>query len=100
MIKLTDMEIRILNAMRNNEFEDCIDAEATWTFAVIDNSGINPKQARGVISSLIKKDLVWCISNGKSDDCIGFTNKGKELFDNADGNECCWGGPKLLKERN
>ena len=99
MINLTKMEIKILNAMRNNEFEDCIDAEATWTFAVIDESKINPKQARGVISSLIKKKLIWCISNGQSDDCIGFTDTGRQLFDDANGNECYWGGPKLLKER-
>jgi hypothetical protein len=100
MIKLTAMEIKLVNAMRDNEYNDAIEG-ATWTFTAIDNSGIPAKQARGVISSLVQKGLVTAEVGNKNigdEDNIAFTNAGVALFDNADGEECQWGGPRLLKE--
>lgn len=103
-MKLTPMEIKILNAMRNNEYNDALEengACGTWSFTAIYNSGIEAKKARGVISSLIKKGLVGVTTqNHVKDDpeTIWFTKEGVKLFDNADGEECSWGGPKLLKE--
>ena len=32
------------------------------------------------------------------DNTMEFTEKGEELFKNATGNECSWGGPKLIAE--
>lgn len=98
-IHLTALEIKLLNAMRDNEYNDAIE-DATWTFTAIDNSGIEAAKARGVISSLIKKDLVECSSERASDSeaTIGLTDLGKKLFESADGADCTWGGLKLLKE--
>lgn len=53
---LTDNEIKVLIASRNNEYGDCIES-GTWSFTVCDNSGLNAKVYRGVVSSLIKKDM-------------------------------------------
>lgn len=98
MMKLTKMEIMVLNGMRDNEYNDAIE-HATWTFTAIDNSGLNAKQARGVIASLVKKGLVIATKGSHGDeDMIGFTQEGVKLFENADGAECQWGGPKLLKQ--
>lgn len=104
MMNLTVMEVKIINAMRNNEYNDAIKdngACGAWSFAAIDNSGIPANQARGVISSLVKKGLVDITPADKSShspEVISFTQAGVRLFDNADGEECGWGGPRLLKE--
>lgn len=92
-MNLTAMEIKILNAMRKNEFDDGLDVDCVWVFSVIENSGIEGTKARGVISSLVKKGLVFA-----DGEVIGYTEEGRKVFDNADGEECNWGGPKLLKE--
>jgi hypothetical protein len=103
-MKLTVMEIKILNAMRNNEYNDALDSFplGTWSFTAIDNSGIKPNIARGVISSLVKKGLVYVHEGGKDKNAepevIGFEQAGVDLFKDADGEECQWEGPKLLKE--
>lgn len=103
-MKLTVMEIKVLNAMRQNEYNDALQDYpcGTWSFTAIDNSGIKPKIARGVISSLVKKGLVSVTPQSGPEDpeVIGFTKEGVKLFDNADGNECTWEGPKLLKEND
>lgn len=115
-MNLTEKEIKILNGMRENEYNDALanvggeyDFEnhcGTWTFTAIENSGLDAKIARGVISSLIKKGLVIAntvTSNQRTryndEDTIEFTKAGAELFRNADGENCSWGGPKLLKEK-
>ena len=100
-MKLTTLEIKILNAMRDNEYNDALDDNGTWTFTVIDNSGIDAKVARGVISSLVKKELITvyeATAEANPVDMIAFTDKGAKLFNTADGKDCTWGGAKLLKE--
>lgn len=100
-LKLTQMEIQILNAMRYNEYNDCLqDHCGTWTFSVIENAGIDPKKARGVISSLLKKGLVEVNEKTSSDpESIGYTEAGEKLFETATGKENSgWGGPRLLEE--
>lgn len=113
-MKLTEKEIKILNGMRENEYNDALANDegeydfikhcGTWTFTAIDNSGLDAKIARGVISSLIKKGLVIAntVSNKaryNDEDTIEFTRAGAELFRNADGEKCSWGGPNLLNEK-
>lgn len=54
------------------------------------------------MSSLIKKDLVSVNIDkghpgGPDESTVWFTDAGKALFDNADGEECRWGGKRLLK---
>lgn len=101
MLNLTRNEIKILNGMRTNNFEDCINGQPQWTFSVIDETDFSEKVARGVIASLVKKGLVTVDGTyGKHDEesTIGFTEAGIELFADADGKDCNWGGPKLLRE--
>ena len=97
MKTLTIKEIQILNGMRTNEYNDAFE-NATWSFTAIDNSGMSAKIARGVISSLVKKELVIVSPAYDGEpEMIGYTEEGKNLFTNADGLTCPWGGPKLLK---
>lgn len=97
---LTNNEKLVLNALRTNEYGDSIEAGHIWSFSVIDNSWLDGKVARGVISSLVKKDLVEVVeAEGK--DCpeaIALTDLGIKIFDLADGDENKeWGGPNLFK---
>lgn len=94
---LTSKEIKILNAMRNNEYSDALEF-STWSFTAIENSGIEAKKARGVISSLVKKGLIVA-TGSKDEEALSFTDLGKELFTEANGESCQWGGPKLLEEK-
>lgn len=95
-MKLTKMEKMVLNATRTNEYNDCYEESCTWAFTVVDNSGLDAKKARGVISSLIKKDLIW-FQEDEEEDMIGLTEAGKKLFEAADGEECSWSSARLLK---
>lgn len=97
---LTAQEIKFVNGMRNNEYNDAIEGP-TWTFTAIDYSGMKGSQARGVMSSLVQKGFIWAEKGDKQagdEDTVGFTEAGVALFDNADGEECTWGGKPLLKE--
>ena len=99
---LTAKEIKILNAMRNNEYQDALTEGCTWTFTTIDNSGIEPNRARGVISSLVKKALVEVDGDSfQEESTISFTKIGASLFNSriSEGKECQWGGRKLLIEK-
>ena len=72
-LQLTDNEKAILRGARDNEYGDAFEGSAPWVFAVIDESGLNPKVARGVISSLIQKNLVTVFDyegKGKADDMV------------------------------
>ena len=112
-MKLTTMEKKFMNAMRNNEYNDCLEGydgtnwnnllvgAPTWTFTAIDNSGLTPKQCTGVMSSLTKKGLIGSEQASTKrfgdEDTVWFTEEGAKLFINADGEECSWGGLRLLK---
>ena len=97
MMKLTRMEKMVLNSLRNNPYNDCYqEDEITWAFCATEYSGLDTKQARGAFSSLIKKGLVE-FQEDEDEDIAWLTDEGKALFDNADGEECSWGGPRLLK---
>ncbi|ACK74082.1 hypothetical protein PCC7424_5514 (plasmid) [Gloeothece citriformis PCC 7424] len=61
IINLTEGEKQILIASTNTEFGSALEDKFPWTWSVIDNSGLEPKIARGVISSLIKKGLVHIV---------------------------------------
>lgn len=55
MMNLTKMEKMVLNALRNNDYNDCYTDPCTWAWVVIDYSGLDAKQVRGVMASLRKK---------------------------------------------
>lgn len=95
-MKLTNMEKMVLNAMRENDYNDCYQENGTWAFCATEYSGLDTKQARGAFSSVIKKGLVG-FQEDEEEDIAWLTDEGKALFENADGEECSWGGPRLLK---
>lgn len=98
-MKLTNMEKMVLNAMRDNDYNDALQDGGTWLFCATEYSDLDTKQARGALSSLIKKELVEVteIKEAPNESMVGFTEAGEKVFDNADGEECSWGGPRLLK---
>jgi hypothetical protein len=78
---LTDKEVDVLIAARNNEFNDCLTDDYTWCFAIINNSGMISSVARGVISSLIKKGYCGVSNEKKVDDrTFWLTEEGRKLF--------------------
>lgn len=98
MMKLTNMEKMVLNALRDNDYNDALQDGGTWLFCATEYSGLDTKQARGALSSLVKKELVEVnIERISNESTVGFTEAGEKVFDNADGEECSWGGPRLLK---
>lgn len=97
--EITQFEAQLLNAMRSNEYNDVITSDSpTWAFTAVDNSGLKKGVAGAIIANLIKKNLVWWESKGSNgeEDTIGLTELGIKLFDSADGEDCTWGGPKLI----
>lgn len=96
-MKLTKMEKMVLNAMRENDYADTLQDDCNWAFVATEYSGLETKQARGALSSLIKKGLVAVEKQSDDEDCICFTEKGEQIWKNTDGEECSWGGPRLFK---
>ncbi len=76
---ITELEEAILRGACFNEFNDCREGWATWTFTVIDNSGLDGKTASGVISSLVKKGLAHVSQEKGEEDMFGLTEAGIEL---------------------
>lgn len=76
---LTDNEIKVMIASRNNEYGDCCIDGSTWSFTVCDNSGLSSKIYRGVVSSLIKKGYASVAGKG-GDEIFALTESGKALF--------------------
>jgi hypothetical protein len=74
MTRFTDNEKAILKGARDNEYSDAFDDDGLpWVFAVINESGLNPKVARGAIASLVKKGIVTVSDwegKGRADDMI------------------------------
>jgi len=78
--KITGMEKTLMLAMTTNDYaEGGEEYWGGWTWACIDDSGIDPKQARGVLSSLIQKGLVTeeTYARPKADYSLHFTDEGK-----------------------
>lgn len=96
IMNLTTMEVKFLNAMRDNEYGDVYNDDEIWTSTVIENSGLTPTQAGGVITSLKTKCYIYQRREGK-DSIVALTKGGKRLFERFAGiEECRWGGPNLL----
>ncbi len=83
-LNLTENELAILKGARINEYCDAYES-TPWVFSVIDYSKLDAKVARGVISSLVKKDLIQIEdyegNNNPDDMILHFTKKAKELCD-------------------
>jgi hypothetical protein len=73
-MEFTDNEKAIFKGARDNEYHDCFDnsfGACAWVFAVINESRLDPKVARGAIASLVKKGMVsdW-EGKGRADDMV------------------------------
>jgi hypothetical protein len=78
-MQFTENEKAIFKGAKENDYADCFEDcgnggfNSTWSFAVIDASGLDPKVARGAIASLVKKGMVevsdW-ESKGRADDMV------------------------------
>lgn len=79
---LTDNEVKVMLASRNNEYGDCCIEGSTWSFTVCDNSGLSSKIYRGVVSSLIKKGYAR-VAGKQNDEIFVLTDSGKALFTEA-----------------
>jgi len=74
----TEKEKAIFLGSRDNDYANVFEEGCTWTFAVIDSSGLSPKEARGVLSSLIKKEII-VIEDYDDDTIFSYTIEGKKL---------------------
>lgn len=87
---LTDNEVKVMIAVRNNEFTDAMTSMCgPWTFSVQSNSGINPKSFKGVLSSLVKKGQVEVFDND-GDTCTFLTEAGAKRYSDFAENYRCW----------
>ena len=77
--ELTEMERTILDDITKDCFyEEGLDS-VIWADCFLDTTKIPAKQARGVLSSLVKKDIIGPIEKGR-DGAIKFTEYGKEVM--------------------
>lgn len=84
LVNFTNYELAMLRGSRDNEFSNALeDGNTPWVFAVVDASGLPPEVARGVLSSLVKKEIVEIEDYegaGNSDDMMFcFTPQGRQL---------------------
>lgn len=79
MIKLTKLERTVLDDITKDDFyENGLDS-AIWADCFLDTTKIPAKEVRGVLSSLIKKNIIRPIMKGR-DGIISFTAYGKEVM--------------------
>lgn len=81
MKNLTVNEKLVLKEItEDNFFEDGLDS-LVWCDCFLEfGCSLVPKVARGVLSSLIKKEYIYPISKARDENYIQFTNKGKEYL--------------------
>lgn len=77
----TSNEIAIFRGSRDNEYANVFEEGGSWVFSVIDYSGLKPKVARGVISSLVKKKIIQIIDDNDypGTPTFEYTREGKVL---------------------
>lgn len=74
-IELTKKEQEVFLDIFRDEYSDGSDNPMPWSWSVVGGS----KSRAGVLSSLVKKGLVWTQGEGR-DACCGYTDAGKALF--------------------
>lgn len=80
MIELTEMERTTLNDITKDDFYEEGLESILWADVFVDcTSSIPNNQVRGVLSSLIKKGIIYPIERGR-DGAISFTETGKQLM--------------------
>ena len=78
-IELTEMERQILDDITKDDFYEDGLHSVIWADCFLDTTSIPSKQARGVLGSLSKKEIIYPIEKGR-DGCISFTEKGRQLM--------------------
>lgn len=65
-VSFTFGEVLLLRALRTNCFNDLTEdnGESVWTDIIVEESGISPSAARGILSSLVQKQVLF-VSGGK-----------------------------------
>lgn len=81
-ISFTEMEKQFMWAMCNNNFSDISESGADWLFGVIEQLPYTEQQAKGVISSLVKKDIIGTeLHDGEEHEVVFFTENGKKVIE-------------------
>ena len=84
MINLTEMEKQALDAITKDDFYDNGLDSAIWADVYLDTFrgyyGVKSEQARGVLASLVKKNIIGPILEGREECVIYFTEYGKEVM--------------------
>ena len=82
-MKITELEKKMLLAIPESDFAPgyfdeapLVDDMNTWTFDVVTTN-----QDKGVVSSLVKKELVIVQDSGSDESVIFFTDKGFEIWE-------------------
>lgn len=83
---LTEKEIEILKGSRTNCFADAyiiedMECGEPYVFSIIEETSMNEKTARGVLSSLVKKELVEVHEIEGDHNTLILTETGKKIFD-------------------
>lgn len=77
MKNLTTNEKAVLKEITEDCFYEGLDFQI-WADCFVDSCSLPNKEVRGVLSSLVKKDIIYGIE--KFDGTIQFTDLGKELM--------------------
>ena len=80
-MNITEKERMLLEGSRRSDFGDAYEYEHPWTFDVIDHSGLEAKEARGVLSSLERKGLIRVLDPNTEDSAIEMTGEGRKVCD-------------------
>jgi hypothetical protein len=82
-MKITVSELKVLEALDASEYGDVL-TDPVWTFSVTEECGIASASVAGVVSSLVKKGLVW--AGGTSRDAtLQMTEAGAAAYLDATG---------------
>ena len=79
-ITLTEMERTILDDIPKDCFYDDGLDSVIWADCFLDTTSIPPKQARGVLSSLVQKGILKPIFKNRDENTISFTEYGKQVM--------------------
>ena len=80
MTNLTTLERTILHDITQDCFYDNGLDSVIWADCFLDTTRVPAKEARGVLSSLIKKGIINPILPRRDENCISFTKYGKEVM--------------------
>ena len=76
---LTELEAQVMLEITKDDFyEDGLDS-SIWADCFLNTTSLSPKVVRGVLASLVKKELIYGIETGR-DGVIAYTDLGKSYM--------------------